>query len=99
MPKYDDIDEQIRELTRSLPGPKVWHVIWVIPVGKFFGVFFEFAKLITDRIFEGHEYREDAEHAATVHKYHRRFDAWLFNAKTGEAHLVESEMKKRARER
>lgn len=94
MPRYqwEPLDEQLRRLERSLPPPKVWHVIWVIPVGRFFGVFFEFSKKITDMIYGGHESEEDARIHAMKHKYHRRFDAWLFNAETGEAVRLLSEL-------
>ena len=84
----DPLTNALDRLERGDTTPCEWHVLWVITLGgDRHGLFTERVRL-KDTVELGYATEELAEQQVRTHRYHRFFDAWLFNARTGDRTLV-----------
>jgi hypothetical protein len=82
-PRMTSLERALERMETGHGEPLNWHVLWVIPTGtESHGLYTE-RKQMLDLVELGHATRTSAENHVRQHPYHHRFQAWLFNAKTG----------------
>lgn len=83
----DDIERHLHRISSKEPLPKNWHVLWVVKTFVGSGLFVRRGS-VTDTAYDAFHSVKDAREQAKLSPMHRRHDALLVNAETGDTERV-----------